>query len=140
MQVWTNEPIEEGEAWVKYDELYFTAKGDDDWSCNRSVDQQSFPFESKQWPKLWEGAYSPQQRWPSTAPPSIPFASLRRTHGHTHTHVRSHHCDDYEHLKLFLAFSSTDHPAYTQADITAVVKYAQRRGVRVMVEFDVRPR
>ena len=86
MQVWTNEPIEEGEAWVKYDELYFTAKVDDDWSCNRSVDQQSFPFESKQWPKLWEGAYSPQQRWPSTAPlPSLSLLFGARTDTHTCT-------------------------------------------------------
>ena len=53
------------------------------------VDDQSFPFEVKSHPKMWDAAYAPSQR-------------------------------------------------YTQADVASVVEYARLRGVRVLVEFDVR--
>lgn len=52
------------------------------------VDSQSFPFESRTFPALWNGAYSLQER-------------------------------------------------YTQEDMVDVVEYARRRGVRVVVEFDI---
>ena len=52
-------------------------------------DSQSFPFESKTHPKLWEASWSVQER-------------------------------------------------YSQLDIADVIEFARMRGIRVMVEFDVR--
>ena len=53
------------------------------------TDTQSFPLEVKSSPKLWEAAYSDQEK-------------------------------------------------FTQLDIASVVEYARLRGVRVIVEFDMR--